>query len=177
MLSRSVSRALVLGVAASLIAAPSASAQPKVTAPDACTFFAQEELEKAVGWQLRLKKKDAPPGTSICDFSVPPGMSITKTFPNPPLPASVGFSSLVINTHPADAKLFADFRRTLGQQAEDVPNVGDGAYFYGPNLIYVRVGTRGFSVRMYFDPRTDADRAKAREVMLALAKAGAKKLS
>ncbi len=43
-------------------------------------------------------------------------------------------------------------------------------------MIFVRVGARGFSLRMYAAPTSDSDNAKAREVMLSLARLGATKL-
>ncbi|MBA3559482.1 MAG: hypothetical protein H0W30_12895 [Gemmatimonadaceae bacterium] len=145
--------------------------------PDACTFYSKSELESAVGWQLDDGDvEDAEPGAFKCDFETPPQMSVTTTFPNPPLPQSVRFSSMTVNTHPVKQKSFDDFRKMIGAGGEDVPGIGDGAYFYGPNMIYVRVGARGFSLRMYADPTSDSDKAKAREVMLSLARLGATKL-
>jgi len=159
-------------------AASSISAEPSGPVPDACTFFTRAELEANVGWELRDgEKEDAPPGLSSCDFEMPPQMSITRTFPNPPLPRSVDFSSLVINTHPADAAVFASARQQLGAAVEEVSGVGDAAYFNGPNQLHVRVGNRGFSLRIYTNASTAADLAKVREVMLTLGRLGASKLS
>ena len=42
----------------------------------------------------------------------------------------------------------------------DVPGVGDDAYLNGPDLLFVRVGNRGFSVRIYTDAGTDANRVR-----------------
>jgi len=154
-------------------ASSSAAADSTVKAPDACAFFSRAELEKTVGWELREgESEDAPPGFSICDFETPPLMHVTRTFPNPAL-QSVGFSSLTINTHPSDPQRFAQFRQTLGAGAEEVPGIGDGAYFNGPDLLYVRVGKLGFSVRIYTNAGTDADRGRVREVMFTLGKMGA----
>lgn len=148
------------------------------TVPNACTFFSHSELESAVGWQLRDgKAKDASPGTFECDFVTPPAAYVTKKFPNPPIPESAGFSSLKVHTHPSDPKRFAEGRKLLGAAAEDVPGIGDAAYFNGPNLLYVRVGNRAFSLRTYTDARSDADKARVRDVTLKLAKLGASKLS
>lgn len=158
-------------------AAPSPAAEPVASGPDACTFLDRARIEEIVGRELREgKAKDAPPGFSECDFETPPLMYVTRTFPSPTLTESSGFSSLTINTHPASPQNFAEFRRTLGTAAEDVAGVGDGAYFYGPNLLYVRVGNRGFSLRIYADPASDADRARVREVMFSLAALGVSKL-
>jgi hypothetical protein len=158
-------------------ATSSAEAGPAAKAPDACTFFSRAELEETVGWELREgDPEDAPAGSSICDFETPPGAYVTRTFPNPALPKSVGFGSLTVNSHPADPRNFAEFRQTLGAAAEDVSGIGDGAYFYGPDLLYVRVGNLGFSVRIYTDAQTDADRGRVREVMLKLGRMGAARL-
>jgi hypothetical protein len=141
--------------------------------PEACTLFSRAELEEIVGWELREgEADDAPDGISICDFESPPRLYVTRTFPDPALPPSVDFSSLTINTHSADAERFADFRLMLGDQAEDVPGIGDGAYFSGPDLLYVRVGDLGFSARIYTNAGTDADWSRVREVMLQLARLG-----
>jgi hypothetical protein len=60
---------------------------------------------------------------------------------------------------------------------EDVRGIGDAAYFSGPAMIFVRVSNRGFSIRLHVNsPTTDAGRARLREVMLSLARAGAAKL-
>lgn len=158
-------------------ASSGAEAGPAAKAPDACTFFSRAELEETVGWELREgKPEDAPAGSSICDFETPPGAYVTRTFPNPALPNSVGFASLTVNTHPSDPGNFTEFRQTLGAEAEDVPGIGDGAYVYGFNLLYVRVGNLGFSVRIYTDAQTDADRGRVREVVLKLGRMGAARL-
>jgi hypothetical protein len=157
----------------------SSSSAPTATGniPNACTFFSHAELESAVGWQLRAgKAKDAPPGTFECSFEKPQDMYITKTYPNPPIPKSADFTSLTVHTHPVDPKRFAEFRKNLGAAAEDVPGIGDGAYFYGPNLLYVRVGESGFSLRTYTSATSAADKARVREATLSLAKLGASKL-
>ena len=149
----------------------------KVQVPDACTFIPREELEAAVGWQLREgEAKDASPGFYSCDFTMPPGMSRTKSFPNPPIPESAGFGSLIVNTNPVTESGFAESRRLIGAKGEDVQGVGDAAYFNGPDMIYVRVGNKGFSIRIYADAQADSDKAKVREALLSLAKLGVTKL-
>jgi hypothetical protein len=167
---------------AAVAAEKTVSAAPEdlsgVKAPDACTFISRAELESVVGWELREgKTKDAVPGEFECDFTHPPAAYVTRTFPNPAVPETAGFSSVKIHTNPVSASQFAEFRKEIGARGEDVAGIGDGAYFYGINLIYVRVGNKGFSVRMYIDPQTDADRAAIKNSMLALAKLGASKLS
>jgi hypothetical protein len=153
------------------------AAEAALDVPDACAFIDRAQLEEIIGRELREgERKDAPPGLSECDFETPPLLYVTRTFPDPALPESTGFSSIKINTHPANPQNFIEFRQTLGAAAEDVPGIGDGAYFYGPDLLYVRVGTRGFSLRMYASPENDSDRTRTREVMLRLAALGASKL-
>lgn len=145
--------------------------------PDACTFFSRAELEQTVGWQLdEGESEELPAGFSKCDFDTPPRIDVTRTFPDPALPQSVGFSSLLVSTHISDAQSFDEFRQMLGPDAEDAPGIGDGAYFYGPDMLYVRVGNRGFSLRIHTDAASDADWARVREVMLTLARLGASRL-
>jgi hypothetical protein len=141
--------------------------------PDACTFIPKEELERLIGRELRDgKRKDMPPGLFQCDFTTPPQMYVKRRFNNPPLPDAAGFSSVVITTNPTTPGTFAESRRTM-QPNEDVPGIGDGAFLYGPAMIYVRVGNRGFSIRLHVNaPSTDAGRTRLREVMLSLARAG-----
>ena len=44
-------------------------------------------------------------------------------------------------------------------------------------MMYVRVGNRGFSIRLYVNaPTTDAGKARLRAVMFSLARAGVAKL-
>lgn len=162
---------------ASESSAPAATST--ATVPQACTLFTRSELEPFVGWKLdEGNPRDAQPGAFNCDFKTP--TYSRQELPNPPLPKSVGFGSLTINTHTADPKAFEDFRKTLGASAHDAPGIGDGAYFYGSDMLYVRVGNRGFSLRIYTDTDTDelsdADKALVRDVMMKIAKAGASKL-
>lgn len=162
-------------------ATTSSTLTPASTAPvpDACTLFSRLELEPFVGWELgEGSPREAGPGSFNCDFKSP---RYTKhELPNPPLPKSVGFSSITINTHSADPKGFEDFRKDLGASAKDAPGIGDGAYFYGSDMLYVRVGNRGLSVRVYTDTETDelsdADKALVHDAMMKIGKAGASKM-
>jgi hypothetical protein len=162
-------------------AIPSASDRaPKRGAqiPDACAFIPKAELEKLVGHELRDGvKKDAAPPMSQCSFTTPPGASITRQFENPALPAAAGFDSLTVTTFATTVATFAESRKMMGAGSPEIPGVGDGAFLSGPAMIFVRVGTRGFSVRVYVNaPTTDAGRARLQEVMLTLARAGVAKL-
>ncbi len=148
-----------------------------VELPDACTFLARAELEEIVGWELgEGESRDAPAGFSICEFDSPPLLYMTRTFPSPALARSVGFSSFTISTHPSDADGFAEFRQMLGPAVEDAPGIGDAAYFNGPDMLYARVGNRGFSVRIYTDAGSDAEWAQVRDVMLTVGRLGASRI-
>ena len=154
-------------------AVPSAA----VDVPQACGFIPRAELEEIVGWELREgEADDMPPGSYACDFATPPQMYVTRTFPNPPLPQSVEFSSVKITTYPADLENFALNREIVGPQGEEVGGVGDAAFYNGLDMLYVRVGNRGFSVRLYTNAQTEADRARVRDVMMTLGRNGASKL-
>jgi hypothetical protein len=154
------------------------AAAAAVSVPDACTFIPKAELESLIGRELREgKRRDMPPGFFQCDFATPPQMSVTRRFNNPPLPEAAGFSSVTITTNPTSPNTFAESRRLMQADAEDVPGIGDAAYLYGPAMIYVRVGNRGFSIRLHVNtPSTEAGRARLRAVMLSLARAGVAKL-
>jgi hypothetical protein len=142
--------------------------------PDACGFIPRSELEELVGWELREgEPDDVAPGSYACDFSTPPEMYVTRTFPDPPLPQSVGFSSVKIATFPADPETFAMNRQIVGPQGEEPAGVGDAAFYNGLDMLYVRAGNRGFSVRLYTNAQTDADRARVRDVMMTLGRRGA----
>ena len=147
-------------------------------AQDACTFIPRSELEKLVGHELREgKAKDASPGLSQCAFEAPPDAYVTRKFENPPLPAAANFGSLTVTTFPTTVATFAQSRKTMAADATDIPGIGDGAFLSGPAMIFVRVGVRGFSIRVYVDtPATDAGRTRLREVVLSLARAGVAKL-
>ena len=151
----------------------SAEAGPAEEVPDACVFFDKMELEQMLGWELGDGDPEtAPPGSYACDFDTKPLFYVTRTYENPALPESVGFNSLMINTYPQTAQSFNEFRELLGPDGEDVSGIGDGAFFYGFDMLYVRKGGKGFSLRIYTDAQTDADRALVREVMLTLARKG-----
>jgi hypothetical protein len=146
--------------------------------PDACAFIPKAELEKLVGHELRDGvKKDAAPPMSQCSFTTPPGASVTRRFENPALPAAAGFDSLTVTTFATTVATFAESRKTMGAGSPEIPGVGDGAFLSGPAMIFVRVGTRGFSIRLYVNaPTTDAGRAQLQTVMLSLARAGVARL-
>lgn len=151
-------------------------ATAQVQVPDACTFIPRAELESLIGYELRDgDPQDVPAGESQCDFERPPGMYVTRTFEKKLLPEAAGFSSIVITTYRTTAERFAEGRELAGES--DLPGVGDAAYLIGPNLMHVRAGNRGFSMRVHVDqPETEVGRAALRDAMVALGKAGVAKL-
>ena len=154
--------------------AVAASASAEI--PDACTFFSKAELEKAVGQELRDGEPQSAQDGSTCRFRKQLGINATKTFPDPALPASLGFTSMTISTSPHDPEAVAEIRELDPEAFENVPGVGDDSYFLGPNLLHVNVGRRGFSVRIDPDATSAEDRAKVRDVILALGRTGAARL-
>jgi hypothetical protein len=157
-------------------AAAPADAAASTHVPDACTVIPKSELERRVGRALRDGEPgDAPAGFSKCDFETPTGAATTRTFDNPPLPEAADFSSIAVTTHPTSAETFTQSRRATG--GEQLPGIGDDAYFEGLASIHVRVGKRGLGIRVYVgQPGTEAGRQALRTVMLSLARAGAAKL-
>lgn len=144
--------------------------------PDACTFLSRAELESMVGWELREGKPEEVPGGSSCTFKTQLGKDVTRTFPNPALPRSIGMTSVTISTSPADPEAVAEIRRLDPGAFEDVPGLGDDAYYLGPDLLHVRVGQKAFSVRINSSARSEGDVAKVRAAILALARTGVERL-
>lgn len=153
-------------------------AAASIDVPDACTFIPKAELERLVGRELSEgNSREVPTGFSQCEFETPTQFNVTRKFENPALPESSGFDSIMVTTSLSTRSSFSEFREGLGTSAKDVQGIGDGAYFHGPAVIYVRVGNRGFTIRLQVDgPETEADRARLRATMLSLAKLGTSKL-
>ncbi len=80
-------------------------------------------------------------------------------------------STVTVNVHATDTGQFREFRELVGPEAETAAGIGDEAYFWGPGVIYGRVGARGFSVRI-----NDDLGAGLRPAMLKLAQAAAARL-
>jgi hypothetical protein len=154
------------------VASTSASTQ----IPDACTFFAKAELEAAVGQELRDGEPQSAQEGSTCRFRKQFGSKAAKAFPDPALPASLGFTSMTIATSPHDPDAVAQIRELDPEAFDGVPGLGDDSYFLGPNLLHVNVGRRGFSVRIDPDARSAEDRANVRDAILALGRSGAARL-
>lgn len=122
--------------------------------PEACSFFTRDEIAEAVGLAIQeeVEQEELPDGASECTYRTPS-------------------SRVVIVTNPSNPDEFAEFIELFVPDAEEIAGIGDAAYFNGPNLLYVRVGDRGFSVRINDDLGDGL-----RPAMLALAEAGAAKL-
>ena len=141
--------------------------------PDACTFLSREEISSAVGRELSEGQSQAiVEGMSECRFETVTGMEVTETYDDPVIPeTALGSVTVAVNT--SNAEEFDLFEESLGAEAEAVTGVGDDAYFWGSNLLYVRVGERGFSIRIDAD---GADEQRMRDAILALGEAGAQRL-
>lgn len=155
---------------------PTGAATAKV--PEACSFIPKSELERVIGWELRDgKPKDMPPGLSQCDFTTPPQAYVTRRFDNPLLPEAAGFSSVVITTYPTSPETFAENRRVTPGGVRDIPGYGDDAFLYGPAMLHVRVGNRGFSIRLHVnEPKTDGGKATLIDCLQRLARLGIARL-
>lgn len=148
------------------------------TIPDSCTFFAKGDLETALGRQLRDgDPQSVPEGAgSSCVFKKQLGRDATRTFAVPALPAAVAFGSVTISTSPADPEAVAQIRRLDPAAFDDVPGLGDDAYFLGPNLLHVRVGNRSFSARIDPEARSPEEQAELRKVLVSLGRQGVSRL-
>ena len=144
--------------------------------PDACAFFPKAELEAAVGHELREGEPQPAQDGSTCRFRKQLGIKATKAAAEGALPASLGFTSMTVATSPHDPEAVAEIRELDPEAFDGVAGLGDDSYFLGPNLLHVNVGRRGFSVRIDPDASSDEDRAKVREVLLALGRNGAARL-
>ena len=164
------------GAASESGATPAGGASVSAELPDACTFFTRAELETALGHELREGEPQSAQDGSICRFRKQLGSKATKTFPNPALPASLGFTSLTIATSPHDPEAVAEIRGLDPDAFEAVPGLGDDSYFLGPSLLHVNVCKRGFSVRVEPEANSAEGQAKVREIMLALGRTGVSRL-
>ena len=109
---------------------PSTATQSSSTitaAGDPCTFFSEQELEQALGYELQAGEPR--PGEPSCRFTSFGGGSVTITVPAQAVT-------------PED---FNEFRDMIGPDAEAVSGVGDAAYFWG-SRIYVRRGGRQLTI-------------------------------
>lgn len=134
--------------------AATSAARPTV---DACTLLSLQELSQIVGSTVRRPRPDTAQAGTACRFS-------TTT------------DTLNITLWPTTPKEFDEFRKTLaesGATLESATGVGDAA-FYWNNRIYVRVGNHGLTV--WLGTPTDGVEQKRRQLVLAVAKAGAAKL-
>ena len=141
--------------------------------PDACTFLSREEIGTAVGRELgEGEPQTMIEGMSECRFETATGMEATESYDDPVIPETV-LGSVTVAVNASNAEEFDLFEESLGAEAEAVTGVGDDAYFWGSNLLYVRVGERGFSIRI---DAGGADEQKMQDAILVLAEAGAERL-
>lgn len=141
--------------------------------PDACSLFDVREVSTAVGREVGPGEPEpTPEGGSSCRFETLPGLSTSTSYDDPVVPGTA-FGSVTISTAGTDADEFDEFEGMLGAEAEAVEGIGDDAYLWGENIIYVRVADRGLTVRIEAD---EADSAAVRDAVLALAELGASKL-
>ena len=118
---------------------------------DACKLVDAAEIAAATETaNLKAREEPQPAGASGCRYLGPLGTVAS------------------VNTHFSDATQFDEFKGLIGPEAETAAGVGDAAYFWNPNRIYVRVGGRGFSLTIHHSLPPD----KMREALLSLARAG-----
>jgi hypothetical protein len=121
--------------------------------PEACAFLTRDEIAEIIDKDVGEGEPEQQPGGAFgCRYRTPT-------------------SNVMVSTHRSDPAEFDEFRNMIGQEAEVVDGIGDSAYFWGPNLMYVRVGNLGFSLRI-----NEELGDRLRPAMLALAEQGAAKL-
>jgi len=124
---------------------------------DACTFLGREEIIASLGRE-DLGAGERRDGGTECRYNS-------------------GHQSLTVWTNGSlPIESFQDLRDLLKQQQQQVdavPGIGDDAYFWD-DRIYVRVGSRGFTLEIHQNSRER--RVPARPALLALARLGAAKL-
>lgn len=148
---------LSTGLASMLISAVLAIPSTAVAA-DACTLLSVDELAKIIGQRVRKPRPDTAEKGTACGFG-------TAT------------DSVSIALWPTNAKDFAEFRKLLaenGAKIEDASGLGDAAYFWEDDRVYVRLGDQGLTVTL--GGGDDSFDAKRREIVMAIAKAGIAKL-
>lgn len=138
--------------------------------PDACTFLRRDEVSAAIGRDLQEgEPQSTVDGASECRFETALGLKASTEYDDSVIPETA-LGSVTVNTHPSDPEEFDAFQESLGPEAEIAAGVGDDAYFWGNDLIYVRVANRGFSIRITADETEDQALQAA---LLELAAAGA----
>jgi hypothetical protein len=137
------------GGAVSAIATRSQS----LAAVDPCSFFTEQQLESSLGLSLEPGQRTA--NEPSCRFRSSNG----------------GMVSIAIPTGSVSEAEFNSWRQMAGADAEVLDGVGDAAYLWKSRM-YVRKGTRTFTVSVDDIPITDAIRKGLTE----LGKMGSAKL-
>lgn len=146
-------------VAAGMVTAANTQSRP-TPGPDACTVLSKDELAKIVGRADfgRARPDTGPNGESSCRYS-----------------SSRGSVTLSVSTQTRAE--FEKFRKLLsdeGKKPETVEGVGDAAYFWDDDALYALSGKLAF--RVFISKPPNADSAKIRADLLALARAVVAKL-
>lgn len=153
--------------------ADSGSSEAAGDVPDACSLFDVEEISAAIGREVGPGEPETTPDdASSCRFETLTGISTSSTYDDPVIP-EIALGSVTISTARSTAEEFDEFEELLGAEAEAEAGIGDDAYFWGGNILYVRVADHGLTVRIEAD---DADGAAVRAAVLRLAELGASKL-
>lgn len=141
--------------------------------PDACTLFDVEEVSTALGRQVGPGEPETTPeGFFTCRFDTLTGMETSTTYDDPAIAESF-LARVTISTGPSSAEEFDEFEALTGDEADAVSDIGDDAYFSGPQILYIRVADRGLTIRIEAD---DPDVDGVRDAILALAEVGASRL-
>ena len=141
--------------------------------PDACSLFDVEEISAAIGREVGPgEPENTPDDASSCRFETLVGLSTSTTYDDPAIAESF-LGSVTVSTARSSAEEFDELEEMLGDEAEAETGIGDDAYFWGENILYVRVGGRGLTVRIEAD---EADGAAVRAAVVQLGELGASRL-
>ena len=150
--------ALTMLVANLLLPVSGDRAIAQSSAVDACGLFTLEEAGKAVGYVLRRARPGKEAEGTTCSLNGGPDGNIGVTLS--PSPSKRNFDDL--------RKLLTE----QGEKPETVTGVGEDAYYWGTR-IYVRARNQLLVITY---PESKQSEARARALVLALAKLGVTKL-
>ena len=142
--------------------------------PDACILLDVDEISAVIGREVAPGQPETTPeDASSCRFETLTGTATSVTYEDPAI-LETALGSVTISTAPSGVEEFDELEALVGEEAEVVSGVGDDAYFWGENIIYVRVADWGLTVRIEAD---EADTTAVRGAVLRLAELGASKLA